>query len=95
MQDGSSLHIANPVKRLIGMCFGNDGIINRHFPSNWSPRSLDLNPCDFWLWGHLKHVVFSGPILNLVELKTSIEQTHSQHQHRYTPISSGTCYFWV
>ncbi|GBM68616.1 hypothetical protein AVEN_106097-1 [Araneus ventricosus] len=59
MQDGAPPHIGISVKRFLSMHFGNDRIISRHFPTNLSPRSPDLNPCDFWLWGYLKHVVFS------------------------------------
>ncbi|GBN44701.1 hypothetical protein AVEN_44808-1 [Araneus ventricosus] len=34
MQDGARPHIANPVKRLLNIHFGNDRIISRHFPTN-------------------------------------------------------------
>ncbi|GBM96917.1 hypothetical protein AVEN_105156-1 [Araneus ventricosus] len=54
--------------------FGNDRIISRHFPTTWPPRSPHLNPCDFWLRGYLKDVVYGGPILNLAELKNRITQ---------------------
>ncbi|GBN59853.1 hypothetical protein AVEN_111687-1 [Araneus ventricosus] len=40
----------------------------------WPSRSPDLNPCDFWLWGYLKDVVFSTPIAHLAELKARIAQ---------------------
>ncbi|GBO25004.1 hypothetical protein AVEN_2969-1, partial [Araneus ventricosus] len=29
---------------------------------------------DFWLWDHLKDVVYGGPIANLAELKNHITQ---------------------
>ncbi|GBO17274.1 hypothetical protein AVEN_130564-1 [Araneus ventricosus] len=32
------------------------------------------SPCDFWLWGCLKPVVFSGPISDLAALKAHIGQ---------------------
>ncbi|GBN20788.1 hypothetical protein AVEN_114359-1 [Araneus ventricosus] len=47
MQDGAPPNIATPVKQLLNLLFGNDGIISRHFPTAWPPRSPDLNPCDF------------------------------------------------
>ncbi|GBN84853.1 hypothetical protein AVEN_256418-1 [Araneus ventricosus] len=50
MQDGSSLHIANPGKLLISMHFVNNRIISLYFPTNWLPSSPDLHPCDFCLW---------------------------------------------
>ncbi|GBM08385.1 hypothetical protein AVEN_108380-1 [Araneus ventricosus] len=67
-------HIATPVKQLFNLHFGNDRIISHHFPTAWSPRSPDLNPCDFWLWGYLKDVVYGGPNANLTELKNRITQ---------------------
>ncbi|GBM25541.1 hypothetical protein AVEN_272540-1 [Araneus ventricosus] len=85
MKDGAPPHIANPVKRLLSMHFGNYRIISRHFRRNWLPRSCYLILCDFWLWDFRKHVVFGGAIANLAELKTYCA-THSQHQRRYTPI---------
>ncbi|GBN86846.1 hypothetical protein AVEN_215156-1 [Araneus ventricosus] len=78
MPDCPSPHIANPVKLLTFIHFGNDRIISRYFPTNWLPSSPDLNPCDFWLWGYLKHVVFGDTIANLAELKASI----AQHIHK-------------
>ncbi|GBM50112.1 hypothetical protein AVEN_242251-1 [Araneus ventricosus] len=80
MKDGAPTHIATPVKQLLNLHFGNDRIISRHFPTAWLPRSLNLNPCDFWLWGYLKDVVYGGPIANLAELKNRI----TQHIHNIT-----------
>ena len=74
MQDGARPHIAHPVKQLLRHYFGNARIISRHFPTTWPSRSPDLNPCDFWLWGYLKDVVFRDPIANLEELKACISQ---------------------
>jgi hypothetical protein len=33
---------------------------------NWPDRSPDLNPLDFWLWGHLKTLVYSALINDLI-----------------------------
>ncbi|KMQ82897.1 transposable element tc3 transposase [Lasius niger] len=77
MQDGAPPHIATSVKQLLRAQFGVDRIISRHFPTTWPPRSPDLNPCDFWLWGYLKSVVYNGRIQNLADLKASI--THHIH----------------
>ena len=74
MKDGYPPHIANPVKQLLKWHFGSARIIYRHFPAVWPSRSSDINPCDFWLWGYLKGVVFSAPMAHLAELKTLIAQ---------------------
>ncbi|GBL57565.1 hypothetical protein AVEN_33912-1 [Araneus ventricosus] len=42
--------LRTPVKQLLNLHFGNYRIICRHFPTAWTPRLPDLNPCDFWLW---------------------------------------------
>ncbi|GBN85469.1 hypothetical protein AVEN_161292-1 [Araneus ventricosus] len=90
MQDGAPPHIATAVKQLLNLYFGNDRIISRHFPTAWPLRSPDLNPCDFWLWGYLKDVVYGVPNANLAELKKSI----TQHIHNITTvICYGTCCF--
>ncbi|GBM68932.1 hypothetical protein AVEN_207185-1 [Araneus ventricosus] len=55
-----------------GAHFGDDRVIPRSFPTAWPPRSPDLGPCDFWLWGFLKDRVCGGNIRTLPELKASI-----------------------
>ncbi|GBM60296.1 hypothetical protein AVEN_81653-1 [Araneus ventricosus] len=80
MQDGAPPHIATPMKQLLNLHFGNDRNISRHFPTVWPPRSPALNPCDSWLWGYLKDVVYGGPIANLIEFKNRI----TQHIHNIT-----------
>ncbi|GFW23203.1 uncharacterized protein TNCV_3803031 [Trichonephila clavipes] len=44
----------------------------RAFPTAWPPRSPDLNPCVFWLWGYLKNLVYRGRLITLADLKDSI-----------------------
>ncbi|GBM44714.1 hypothetical protein AVEN_103182-1 [Araneus ventricosus] len=80
MQDGALPHVATPVKQLLNLHFGNDRIISRHFPTAWPERLPDLNPCDFWLWGYLKDVLYVSPFANLTELKNRI----TQHIHNIT-----------
>ena len=58
MQDGAAPHISGGVKEFLLQHFGNDRIISRHFPHFWPPRSPDLNPCDYWLWGHMQAIVY-------------------------------------
>lgn len=43
----------------------------------WSPRSPDLTPCDFYLWGVLKHKIYSEPQpKTLEELEEKIIATY-------------------
>lgn len=72
-QDGAPPHVANPVRKFLSETF-RDRIISRLFPHKWPPRSPDLNPADFWLWGHLKHKVYCRQPRNLQELQSFIEE---------------------
>ena len=38
----------------------------------WPPRSLDLSPCDFFLWGVLKGRVYRRKPRSIEELKNAI-----------------------
>ncbi|GBM41721.1 hypothetical protein AVEN_220976-1 [Araneus ventricosus] len=77
MQDGVPPRIATPVKQLLNLHFGN---YQSPFLNSLAPRSLDLNRCDFWLWGYLAVVVYGVLIANLAELKNRI----TQHIHNIT-----------
>ncbi|PSN56022.1 hypothetical protein C0J52_13709, partial [Blattella germanica] len=47
--------------------------IGQEGPVTWPARSPDLYPCDFFLWGYLKSVVFRNPPPhNTEELKERI-----------------------
>jgi hypothetical protein len=41
----------------------------------WPPRSPDLSPPDFFVWGHLKDTVYSNHPHTLQELQTNIQRT--------------------
>ncbi len=43
-------------------------------PMEWPPRSPDLTQCDFWLWGHLKHIVYQNTYNDLDSLKEGIRE---------------------
>jgi len=72
--DGCPAHNARAVKsRLDGMFPGR--WIGNKGPILWPPRSPDLTPLDFFLWGCLKDKVYSGnnQITSLPELRIKIE----------------------
>jgi hypothetical protein len=54
--------------RWIGRAFGNDQPLTL-----WPPRSPDITPCDFFLWGYVKDGVFVPPLpRDLDDLKARI-----------------------
>ena len=67
-QDGATAHTANNSMSLLRGVFG-DRMISR---GTWPPRSPDLTPPDFYLWGHLKGRVYRNNPLTIEDLKTAI-----------------------
>ncbi|KAJ4434463.1 hypothetical protein ANN_23025 [Periplaneta americana] len=49
-----------------------DDFRGRGGPIAWPPRSPDLNPLDFYLWGHLKSMIYSSPVPDLESLRNRI-----------------------
>ena len=49
-----------------------DRWIGRGGPLTWPPRSPDLNPLDFYLWGHIKTNVYRTKPRSIDELKQRI-----------------------
>jgi hypothetical protein len=41
---------------------------------SWPPRSPDFNPCDFYLWGHLKALVYNPLPKTMDDLKANISR---------------------
>ena len=57
-QDGATCHTRNETIALLREKFP-DRVISRRGDNNWPPRSCDLTPCDFFLWGHVKDKVYA------------------------------------
>jgi hypothetical protein len=69
-QDGARPHTANLVQNWLKSKF-KDFFVDK---TKWPPRSPDLNPCDFFLWGYLKSVVYNPLPKTIEELKQNIER---------------------
>lgn len=70
-QDGAPAHYANIVKNHLNTTFPNRWI-GRGGPIAWPPRSPDLTPLDFFLWGYLKDRVFRTKPAHLNEMMDRI-----------------------
>ncbi|KAJ4433851.1 hypothetical protein ANN_16163 [Periplaneta americana] len=70
------------VVRLAGNRKFPDRWIGRGGPIAWPPRSPDLNPLDFYLWGHLKSLVYSSPVPDLESLRNRIVFLEFSMRHR-------------
>ena len=71
MQDGAPAHKARVVTQYLRAVFG-DRVIALGWDPEWAPRSPDVTPCDFFLWGYMKDKVYGKRLANRISLKEKI-----------------------
>ena len=69
-QDGAIPHTANMVQQWLTSKFGDKFMAKQR----WPPRSPELNPCDYFLWGYLKGRAYDPLPKTLDDLKTNFER---------------------
>ncbi|GFX67950.1 uncharacterized protein TNCV_2288131 [Trichonephila clavipes] len=72
-QDGATCHTARATIDLLKDTFGNR-LISRFGPVNWPPRSCDLTPLDYFLWGYVKSLVYADKPQTLDHLEDNIRR---------------------
>ncbi|GFW88139.1 transposable element Tc3 transposase [Trichonephila clavipes] len=72
-QDGATCHTARATIDLLKDTFG-DRLISRFGPVNWPPRSCDLTPLDYFLWGYVKSLVYADKPQTLDHLEDYIHR---------------------
>ncbi|GFU67563.1 uncharacterized protein TNCV_1643121 [Trichonephila clavipes] len=72
-QDGAICHTARATIDLLKDTFG-DRLISRFGPVNWPPRSCDLTPLDYFLWGYVKSLVYADKPQTLDHLEDNIRR---------------------
>ncbi|GFV47109.1 uncharacterized protein TNCV_198041 [Trichonephila clavipes] len=72
-QDGATCHTARASIDLLKDTFG-DRLISRFGPVNWPPRSCDLTPLDYFLWGYVKSLVYADKPQTLDHLEDNIRR---------------------
>lgn len=72
-QDGAPPHYSNRVRAYLDNKRP-DNWIGRGGPVAWPPRSPDLTPCDFFLWGHIKSRIYDTPMTSIEKLKDRIRR---------------------
>ncbi|GFT82918.1 transposable element Tcb1 transposase [Trichonephila clavipes] len=72
-QDGATCHTARATIDLLKDTLG-DRLISRFGPLNWPPRSCDLTPLDYFLWGYVKSLVYADKPQTLDHLEDNIRR---------------------
>ena len=67
-QDGAAPHTTHGVLAYLGEVFPGK-VVSKGGDVMWPPRSPDLSPLDFFLWGHLKAQVYATPLKSLGKLQ--------------------------
>ncbi|GFX73936.1 uncharacterized protein TNCV_397471 [Trichonephila clavipes] len=70
-QDGATCHTARATIDLLKDTFG-DRLISRFGPVNWPPRSCDLTPLDYFMWGYVKSLVYADKPQTLDHLEFAV-----------------------
>ena len=71
-QNGATCHTANVTIDLLHTVFENR-IISRNSDVHWPPRSCDLTPLDYFLWGAVKDKCYANHPETIETLKHEIE----------------------
>lgn len=70
--DGCPAHFCTTVRQWLNTNFQNRWI-GRGGPIPWPARSPDLTPMDYYVWGHMKSLVYDeSPVPSIQELRTRI-----------------------
>ncbi|GFS90019.1 transposable element Tc3 transposase [Trichonephila clavipes] len=75
-QDDATCHKARASIDLLKDTFG-DRQISRFGPVNWPPRSCDLTPLDYFLWGYVKSLVNADKPRTLGHLEDNIRRVNA------------------
>ena len=72
-QDGAPPHFCLDARRYLDHNLPR-GWIGRRGPIEWPPRSPDLTPCDFFLWGILQEKVYARSPTWKIQLARMLEE---------------------
>lgn len=81
--DGAPAHYGRQVREYLDTRYTRRWI-GRGGPIQWPPRSPDLNPIDFFLWGYFKELIYNREVTSLEELSRKIDTTSEviKNNHR-------------
>lgn len=82
--DGATCHFARSVREHLNEAFPGRWI-GRGGPIAWPPRSPDLNPIDFFIWGYFKEIVYARESTSERDLRQKIELAISKIRENRQP----------
>ena len=76
-QGGAPCHFHHNVRTYLNENMQNKWI-GRRGPVEYPPRSPDLTPLEFFLWGFLKDKIYSRKPTTIAEMRVAIEEEYAQ-----------------
>ena len=76
-QDGATCHTSRESMDILRNEFG-EQFISRNGPVNWPPRSCDLTPLDYFLWGYVKSLVYADKPTTIPALEDNITRVNRE-----------------
>jgi hypothetical protein len=86
--DGAPPHYTWHVRDYLHESFPNRWL-GRGGPVAWPPRSPDLTPLDYYLWGHMKMLVYESKVYSWAVLRDRIFGA-AEHIRNHPDIASAT-----
>jgi len=78
--DGAPAHFSRAVRDYLDQTYPGRWI-GKGGPVAWPPRSPDLTSLDFFLWGHVKSLVYATPVETVEDLTARIFNACEVVQH--------------
>ena len=82
MHNGAPAHFCSVARNYLNTVYPRRWI-GRGGTEPWPPRSPDLNALNFFLWGHLKHLVYGTTFESSEELRARIIECCDTIQHTH------------
>jgi len=86
--DGAPPHYSRIVREYLHASFPNRWL-GRGGPVAWPPRSPDLTPLDYYIWGHMKTLVYETKVDSRAELRARIFAVAEQIRNHPDRIASA------
>ena len=87
--DGAPPHYTRHVREFLNESFPNRWL-GRGGPIAWPPRSPDLTPMDYYLWGHMKTLVYETKVDSRAALRRRVFAAAQHIRNHPHNISSAT-----
>ena len=71
--DGTTCHISRETLAVLHKKYL-ERVISLHGDKEWPPRSCDLTPCDFFLWGFVTSKIYANKLRTILQLQAKIER---------------------